>query len=58
MLRKNKNFDFTVLPREESYESSGLLKFDATWETFAVIENTRVYSKHFCDEDYTVCEDG
>ena len=57
--RRTKTFDFIVLLRKKSKKRCGLAKFAETKENiFTVTSNTRVCSRHFREEDYTISEDG
>ena len=57
--RRKRTFDFTVFPRKKGLKDQWIAKIRRDeGDYFAVTENTRVCSKHFCEEDYTVSEDG
>ena len=57
--KKNKNLRFHHFPKKRELKDQWIAKI--CWDDgdyFAITENTRVCSKHFCEEDYTVSEDG
>ena len=57
--KKNKNLRFHRFPKKRGLKDQWIAKIRRDeGDYFAVTENTRVCSKHFCEEDYTVSEDG
>ena len=54
--KKNKNLRFHRFPKKRELKDRDRDRDEGDY--FAVTENTRVCSKHFCEEDYTVSEDG
>lgn len=55
MLKKDKNLRFHRSPKKKELRERSIAKIRRNeGYYFAIIENTHVYSKHFCDEDYTV----
>lgn len=57
--KKNKDLRFHRFPKKREQKQRWISKIRRDeGEYFAVTENTRVCSKHFCGEDYTVSEDG
>ena len=57
--KKNKNLRFHRFPKKRELKDQWIAKIRRDeGDYFAVTENTRVCSKHFCEEDYKVSEDG
>ena len=57
--KKNKNLRFHRFPKKRELKDQQIAKIRRDeGDYFAVSENTRVCLKHFCEEDYTVSEDG
>ena len=57
--KKNKNLRFHRFPKKRELKDQWIAKIRRDeGDYFAVTENTRVCSKHFCEEDYKVREDG
>ena len=57
--RRIRTFDFTVSPRKKGLKDQWIAKIRRDeGDYFAATQNTCVCSKHFCEEDYTVNEDG
>ena len=57
--RRTRTFDFIVFPKKREQKDRWISKIRRDeGEYFAVTENTRICSKHFCEDDYTVNEDG
>ncbi|XP_044165648.1 THAP domain-containing protein 10-like [Acropora millepora] len=57
--KKNKSLRFHRFPKKKGLKDRWIAKIRRDeGDYFAVTENTRVCSKHFCEEDYTVSEDG
>ena len=57
--KKNKNLRFHRFPKKKRLKDHWIAKIRRDeGDYFAVTENTRVCSKHFCEEDYTVSKDG
>ena len=57
--KKNKNLRFHRFPKKRELKDQWIVKIRREeGDLFAVTENTHVCSKHFCEEDYTVSEDG
>ena len=59
MSKKNNNLRFHHFPKKKGLKDHWIAKIRRDeGDYFAVTENTRVCSKHVCEEDYTVSEDG
>ena len=57
--KKNKSLRFHRFPKKKGLKDRWIAKIRRDeGDYFAVTENTRVCSKHFCEEDYTVSKDG
>ena len=57
--KKNKNLRFHRFPKKRELKDQWIAKVRRDeGDYFAVTENTRVCSRHFCEEDYKVSEDG
>ena len=57
--KKNRNLKFHRFPKEEGQIDQRICKICRDeGEYFAITKNTRVYSKHFCEQHYTVSENG
>lgn len=56
--RRVRTFDFTVFQERELNDQWIAKICRDERDYFAVTESTRVCSKHFCEEDYKVSEDG
>ena len=57
--KKNKNLRFHRFPKKRELKDQWIAEIRRDeGDYFAVTENTRVCSKHFCEEDYKVSEDG
>ena len=57
--KKNENLRFHRFPKKRELKDQWIAKIRRDkGDYFAVTENTRVCSKHFCEEDYKVSEDG
>ena len=57
--KKSKNLRFHRFPKKRKLNDQWIAKIRRDeGDYFAVTENTRVCSKHFCEEDYKVSEDG
>ena len=57
--KKNKNLRFHRFPKKREQKDRWISKIRRDeGEYFAVTENTRICSKNFCEDDYTVSEDG
>ena len=57
--KKSKNLRFHRFPKKRELNDQWIAKIRRDeGDYFAVTENTRVCSKHFCKEDYKVSEDG
>ena len=57
--KKSKNLRFHRFPKKRELNDQWIAKIRREeGDYFAVTENTRVCSKHFCKEDYKVSEDG
>ena len=57
--KKSKNLRFHRFPKKRELNEQWIAKIRRDeGDYFAVTENTRVCSKHFCEEDYKVSENG